>query len=181
MQKLLEWTLEAIRAENSDFSWMEEFRFDWVPPAKSAVSRLLEGQSMLLFSDPPREWFCHYTLNSINDIQRRRPFLPIYSLKSIFPKFTEIESSQDQQLLEDLLDISFPEGYFFWYIGEGSHKYAKIALDHESNFLWLLDEHVPGCFPLRRHDPLLDIKFLQLYRLFERTVEAAIFNEVALD
>jgi len=181
MQQLLEWTLDAIRAENSDFSWMEEFRFDWIPPAKSAVSRLLEGQTMLILTDPEREWFCHYALGSVNRPDRRRPFLPVYPLMQLFPNLPEIESTQDQQLLEDMLEISFPGGYFLWYIGEGSHRYAKIALRNETNFLWLLDEQVPGSFPLRRHDPLLDIKLLQLYRLFDRTIESALFNEVALD
>ncbi len=181
MQQLLEWTLSAIRSENSDFSWMEEFRFDWVPPVKSAVARILEGQTVLVLTDPAREWFGRYVIGSINRPERRRPYVPFYPLEQIFPNLKEIESSQDLQLLEDMLEISFPGGYLLWYIGEGSHRYTKIAYRNETNFLWLLDEQVPGSFTLRRHDPLLDIKLLQLYRLFDRTVEAALFNEVALD
>ena len=181
MQQLLEWTLSAIRSENSDFSWMEEFRFDWVPPVKSAVARILEGQTVLVLTDPAREWFGRYVIGSINRPERRRPYVPFYPLEQIFPNLQEIESSQDLQLLEDMLEISFPGGYLLWYIGEGSHRYTKIAYRNETNFLWLLDEQIPGSFTLRRHDPLLDIKLLQLYRLFDRTVEAALFNEVALD
>jgi len=181
MQQLLEWTLSAIRSENSDFSWMEEFRFDWVPPVKSAVARILEGQTVLVLTDSDREWFAHYIIGSINRPERHRPYVPFYPLEQIFPNLQEIESNQDLQLLEDMLEISFPGGYLLWYIGEGSHRYTKIAYRNETNFLWLLDEQVPGSFTLRRHDPLLDIKLLQLYRLFDRTVEAALFNEVALD
>ncbi len=181
MQKLLEWTLEAIRSEHSDFSWMEEFRFDWVPPIKSAVSRIVEGQSVLILSDFDSEWFESYLLHSINHPKKRRPYIPFYPLKGIFPNLSEIETTQDLQLLEDMLEISFPNGYLIWYIGDGQHRYSKIAYRNDTNLLWLFDEQIPGSFSLRKHDPLLDIKLLQLYRLFDRTIEAVLFNEVALD
>ncbi len=181
MQKLLEWTLEAIRSEDSNFSWMEEFRFDWVPPIKSAVSRIIEGQSVLVLTDFDTEWFEYYLLHYINDPKKRRPYLPFYSLKRVFPNLSKLESSKDFQLLEDILDISFPNGYLIWYIGDGKSRYSKIAYRNDTNLLWLFDEEIPGSFTLRKHDPLLDIKLLQLYRLFDRTVESILFNEVELD
>ena len=181
MQQLLDWTLRTIREERSDFSWMEELRFDWTPLVRSAVEKIVEGQTVLILTDDDRRWFSHYILGAINKPTRKRPFIPIYPLEAIFPNLRQIDTTHEIEILEDMLEISFPGGYFLWYIGEGSHRYAKIALRNETNFLWLLDEQVPGSFPLRRHDPLLDIKLLQLYRLFARTIESALFNEVALD
>jgi len=181
MQQLLEWTLGTIRAESSDFSWMEEFRFDWVPLVKSAVSRIVEGQTVLILTDSRREWFGRYIVGTVNRSELKRPFLPFYPLEGIFPNLSDMETSQDMQLLEDMLDISYPGGWLLWYIGEGGDRQAKLAYRNDDNFLWLLDEQVPGSFTLRRHDPLLDIKLLQLYRLFDRTLEAALFNEVGLE
>jgi hypothetical protein len=107
--------------------------------------------------------------------------MPFYPLQGIFPNLGDMETSQDMQLLEDMLEISYPGGWFLWYIGEGGDRHAKLAYRSEENFLWLLDEQIPGSFTLRRHDPLLDIKLLQLYKLFDRTLEAALFNEVGLE
>jgi len=178
--RLLDWTLEAIRDEASDFSWMEEYRYDWVPLAKSALERIVEGQTVLLLSDPRRKWFEQYILNAVNAPSRERPFLPIHSLGAIFPNLQAMDSTARIALLEDMLDIAYPQGYFLWYIGEGSHPYTKIAYRSEENFLWLINDEVAGSFVLRDSDPLLDIKLLQLYRLFDRSIEAALFGQVEL-
>ena len=39
MQQLLKWTLQTIREEESSFSWMEEYRYEWAPLVKSAVGQ----------------------------------------------------------------------------------------------------------------------------------------------
>jgi len=181
MQQLLEWTLQTIRSESSDFSWMEEFRFDWTPLVKNAVAKIVEGQTVLILCDAPRRWFGRYIIDGINRPELQRPFLPFYQLHSIFPNLEQLETTQDYQLLEDMLEISFPGGWFLWYIGEGEDRLAKLAYRNEENFLWLFNGQIPGSFSLRRHDPLLDIKLLQLYKLFDRTLEAVLFNEIELD
>ncbi len=178
MQQLLDWTLRTIRSERSDFSWMEERRFDWTPLVRNAVDRIVEGQTVLLLTDEPRRWFAQYILGTINRLDRKRPFFPFYPLESIFPNLRQIEHTHDIEILEDLLEISYPGGYFFWYIGEGDPLYTKLVYRNEENFLWLLDEEVPGSFSLSGSDPLLDIKLLQLYRLFDRTLEATLFDEI---
>jgi len=180
MQEFLKWTLESIRSESSDFSWMEEFRFDWVPLVKNAVSQIMEGETVLILTDSRRNWFGRYIIGAVNRPELKRPYFPIYSLQGIFPNLPDIETDQDMQLLEDMLDISYPGGWLIWYIGEGNDRNARLAYRHDDNFLWLLDDQVPGSFTLRRHDPLLDIKLLQLYKLFDRTLEAVLFNEVEL-
>ncbi|WP_456392485.1 HobA family DNA replication regulator [Nitratifractor sp.] len=181
MQQLLEWTLEAIRTEGSDFSWMEEFRFDWVPLIGNALRKVVVGQTVLILSDTRRNWFGRYIVSHINRPELNRPFVPFYPLQGNFPNLAEIETTQQMRSLEDMLDISYPGGWFLWYIGEGNDRFAKLAYRNDENLLWLFDGQVPNSFNLRKHDPLLDIKLLQLYRLFDRTLEAALFNEVELD
>ncbi|WP_457605649.1 HobA family DNA replication regulator [Nitratifractor sp.] len=181
MQALLDWTLKTIRAERSDFSWMEERRFDWTPLVCSAVGKILEGQTVLILTDEKRRWFGRYILGAVNKVEHRRPFFPFYPMEAIFSNLSQIENTHDIELLEDMLSISFPGGYFLWYIGEGDSRGTKLAYRSEENYLWLLDEQLPGSFTLSSSDPLLDIKLLQLYKLFDRTLEAILFNEVSPD
>jgi len=180
MRPLLEWTLTAIREESSDFSWMEEYRYDWVPVVHSVLERLMEGQAMLILTDPGRRWFEQYIANAINHPDKERPFLPVYSLRSLFQNLQALDSHDRLSLLEDMLEITYPQGYFFWYIGDGGHPYAKLSFRSEQNFQWLINEAINGNFVLRESDPLLDIKLLQLYRLFDRSVEAVMFGQVEL-
>lgn len=72
MQQLLKWTLETIREEESSFSWMEEYRYEWAPLAKSAVSQSIEGKTALIITDEFHDWFAHYILNHINDLKKKR-------------------------------------------------------------------------------------------------------------
>jgi len=180
MKELLTWTLEAIRHEESDFSWMEEYRYEWAPLVKSAVSQMLEGKTVLIVTDEHYKWFGQYIINSVNDLRKSRPLLPVYNLTDCFPNLREVNSTQDLQLLEDMLDISYPGGYYIWYIGKGDHPYTKIAYRNEDSFLWIMDEEVQNSFAFRSSDPLLDIKLLQLYKLFDTTLSAALFGDLEL-
>ena len=180
MQTLLEWTLDSIREESSDFSWMEERRHDWVPLAETVLRRMMDGEVVLLFSDPKRHWFEEYVLNAVNDASKDRPFLPVQSLRGVFPGAQRLETSTELTLMEDMLDIAYPQGYFVWYIGEGNHPYTKLPYHKENNFLWLINEEVAGSFLLKESDPLLDIKLIQLYRLFDKSLEASLYGQVEL-
>lgn len=180
MKELLSWTLDAIRKENSDFSWMEEYRFEWTPIVQSACSRLASGETMLVLTDSKRKWFGKYILNQINDLDKQRPFLPVYDLQACFAGLQGLTENSDIDLLEDLLDISFPNGYFIWYIGSSRHGYMKLAQREETNFLWVTAEHIPNSIMFRESDPLMDIKLLQLYKLFDSTVQAILHNEVSI-
>ncbi|RRS32921.1 MAG: hypothetical protein P794_00080 [Epsilonproteobacteria bacterium (ex Lamellibrachia satsuma)] len=181
MQKLLKWTLDTIRKESSCFSWMEEHRYEWAPLVKSAVSQIVEGRTVLIITDESHKWFGKYILNGINDLDKNRPLLPFYQLAECFPNLQSISSTQDIQLLEDMLDISYPNGYYFWYIGRGDHPYTKLAYRNHDNFLWVLDEEVQNSFALRSSDPLLDNKLLQLYKLFDMTISEALFGDLNLE
>ncbi len=181
MQQLLKWILETIREEESCFSWMEEYRYEWAPLVKSAVSQVVEGKTVLVATDESRKWFGKYILNNINALQKNRPFLPFVQLVDIFPNLYAIHNNtQELQLLEDMLDISYPNGYYILYIGKGDHPYTKMAYRSDDSFLWIMDEEVQNSFSLRSSDPLLDIKLLQLYKLFDMTISAALFGDLEL-
>jgi hypothetical protein len=178
MQQLLSWTLKAIREEENCFSWMEEYRFDWVPIVKRAVEQIVDGKTLLIITDDRNKWFSNYILSNVNDPTKSRPLLPFYQLAKCFPNLENIKSAQDIELLEDMLDISYPNGYFMWYIGKGNHPYTKIAYRNTDNFLWIIDEKVENSFTLRGTDKNLDIKLIQLYKLFDATLEAVLFSEL---
>ena len=181
MQKLLKWTLETIREEESCFSWMEEYRYEWAPLVRSAISQSIEGKTVLVVTDESHQWFAKYILNSVNDLRKNRPLLPFYQLTECFPNLSKLSSSEELQLLEDMLEISYPNGYYIWYIGRGDHPYTKIAYRSDDSFLWVMDEEVQNAFSLRSSDTLLDMKLLQLYKLFDGTLSAALFGELDLE
>lgn len=181
MQELLDWTLNTIREEDSSFSWMEEYRYEWTPLVQSAVSKIIDGKTGLLLTDDTSRWFEQYVLCRVNDISKDRPFLPLYSLLKSFPHLEVMKSTDELELLEDMLDISYPQGYYFWYIGKGGHPYTKLAYRNEESFLWVIDQEVQNSFSLKSDDPLLDVKLIQLYKLFDKTLFATLFGELDLE
>ena len=107
--------------------------------------------------------------------------MPFYELADCFSHLKKLNSSQDLQLLGDMLDISYPNGYYIWYIGKGEHPYTKLAYRLDNSFLWIFDEEVQNSFTLRSSDKQLDIKLIQLYKLFDKTLFSAIFGELDLE
>lgn len=180
MQQLLKWTLDTIREEESHFSWMEEHRYEWAPLVKNAVSQTIEGKTVLILTDESRKWFGSYILSTINDLRQNRPLFPVYQLAKSFPHFSSLRSKEDLQLLEDMLDISYPKGYYIWYIGRSDHPNTKLSFRKDNSFLWIFDQEAPNAFSLRSLDPLLDIKLLQLFKLFDQTLSATLFGELDL-
>ena len=181
MQQLLKWTLDTIREEESSFSWMEEHRYEWAPLVKSAVAQATAGKTVLILTDEKRKWFGKYILNSINDLSKERPLLPFYQLTDCFPTLQTIRHTEEIQLLEDMLELSYPQGYLIWYIGRGDHPYTKLAYRNDDSFLWVMDEEVQNSFALRSSDPQMDIKLLQLYKLFDATLSATLFGDLELE
>jgi len=181
MTEILNWTLEAIREEDSSFSWMEECRYEWVPIIQSAVQKILEGQSILILTDESRGWYAKYIASKINNLTNERPFLPVYTLKSMFPNLDKLKNTEELDLLEDMLDISYPNGYFIWYIGSADSIYTKFVFRNDENLLWIIDGDVPNSFYLRNGSTSLDIKLIQLFKLFNKTVDASLFNKLSLE
>lgn len=180
MQDFLKWTLKTIRKDDSMMSWMEEKRFEWVPLTTSMLKNLLDGHTIILITDDEREWFCSYILKAVNKPNNNRPLLPFVSLRALFPNLQSIKMKEDIELLEDMLNQSFPNGYTFFYVGKGNDIKMQIAKRDDDSFLWVFDERLQNSFYLSSSDELLDIKLIQLFRLLDKSIDAVLFAEVAI-
>jgi hypothetical protein len=80
-----------------------------------------------------------------------------------------------------MLSISFPNGYCFWYIGKSQSVRAIIPKVSKNSFLWLFDEEMQDAFNLRSKDDALDMKLLQMFRLYTKTLSAALFAEINVE
>ncbi len=180
MDEFLKWTIETIRNDKGINSWLEERKFEWVPLVSNCLNYLLSGTSIILVTDTDREWFGKYIINSINRPKRLRPIVPIYLIKSIYPNLDSVKNREDVEHLFDMLNLSFSNNYIFWYIGKGDDRRATIAKRRDDSFLWVLDEEMQNSFFLESFDELLDIKLLEMFRLFDKSLSATIFGEIDL-
>ncbi|NLK66249.1 MAG: hypothetical protein GX282_02110 [Campylobacteraceae bacterium] len=180
MKDLYIWSLDKIRKDSSMSVWMEERRDEWTPLISSKIKLLLEGSAFIVFCDEERAWFEEYFLLNINRSDNARPILPFFSLKSMFKNLDEINTREGTALLEDMLTLAFPNGYIFFYVGRGNNVLANIAKGSENSLMWLVDERAENAFYMDGSDDALDIKFIQLFKLFDASVSAALFDEVVL-
>ncbi len=179
MQDFSSWTLRKIREDNQ-LGWMEEKRFEWLPIVSASLERLIDAQTTLIITDRDREWLASYMIKQLNRASFDRPLLPIITLDAIFPHIDTLNSSQKIALLNDMLTLLFPNGYNFFYIGMGSDLRADIAKDQSNSLLWLLDERNSRALYLSSKDRFLDTKLVQLVRLYDESINAALFGEVDL-
>lgn len=180
MQDLIKWTLEAIREEGSSMSWMEERRVEWTPLLASRLKFLLDGRTFIVITDDERAWFEAYILKKINHPFSARPLLPFVSLRAIYPAFDELNTKEQNLLLQDMLSLTFPNGYVFFYIGKSMDKRAQIAKSNNDSYMWLFDEQVQNSFFLSSSDKNLDIKLISLFKLLDKSIDAALFAKVIL-
>ncbi len=178
MHSFSSWTLEKIRKGGSSLSWMEEKRFEWVPLVASSINRLINAQTFLLITDNDREWFGDYVLAKLNKASFDRPLLPVLSLSAIFPHVDSIKDAEKMALLDDMLSLSFPNGYTYFYIGKADHPRAKIAKSRDDSLTWLFNERAQNSFYMNGEDDLLDIKLIQLITLYDQSIDAILFSEV---
>ncbi len=80
-----------------------------------------------------------------------------------------------------MISLSYKDNYLFWYIGSGDDKRSDIAKRRENSYFWIFDEDFHNAFKLKSYDTYLDIKLLQLYKLFNASLNAAMFGEVDVD
>ncbi|MBD3809582.1 MAG: HobA family DNA replication regulator [Sulfuricurvum sp.] len=178
MRQFDQWTLESIRSEGASMSWFEEQRFEWTPPIANAMDQMMGGKTVILITDHDREWFAHYITASLNKRLQDRPMIPIVCIDALYRHFDYISGGEAIDTLGDMLDLGFKNDYFFWYIGRGDDRRADIAKRSSNSLLWIMDERFQNALVLRSHDPLIDIKLLQLYRLFDKTLNAVLFGEI---
>ncbi len=182
MQEFTNWTVKAIREDKYIGSWMEERKFDWIPIVAKTITNIVDkGKSVLVITDDDRDWFLHYVLGKINSPKNNRPLLPFYDFTGMVKHTYKLTGDEDMEFVRDMLDISFPNGYIFWYIGRSQSKKAIFPKVSYGSFLWLFDEDVQNSFNLKGDDETLDMKLLQLYRLFDKTLEAALFSHIEVD
>lgn len=172
-----EWTLDKIRSMNDDFSniigWLEDERREWFPCISNAVSHVVSGGTLLLYTDSNLAWFKEYIMRKINIPSNNRPFATIHTLENYTLALAE---NEDIDTINMHLSMSY-SNYAFWYIGRYHDKSAKLALNTDGSLLWLLDEQYPGAFCLHSSDDKLSYKLLQLYEIFENMIFGSIFGE----
>ena len=180
MQDLYKWSLTKIRKDALMSAWMEDRREEWSPLTASRIRFLLDGVAFLVFCDEQRSWFERYFLTNINKSDNERPILPFFSLRSMFVNLDEINTKEGVELLDGMLSLAFPKGYLFFYIGHGGTSFSQIAKSNENSYMWLIDEHSENAFYLDGKDENLDIKLIQLFKLFNSSISAALFDEIVL-
>ena len=179
MREFSSWTLEMIRQIPS-MGWMEEKRFDWLPLTANAIKKVVDTQSMIIITDTHRDWYGRYLLKSLNPSNFDRPLLPIFDLNSLFPHIQDIDSSQKFDLLDGMLELFLPNGYFFFYIGSAKSDMAKLLEQKGSSLLWLYDKKLQNSFYLGLEDERSDLRLMQLAMLLKKSIEAVLFDEVDL-
>ncbi|HFB53423.1 MAG TPA: hypothetical protein ENJ67_01710 [Sulfurimonas autotrophica] len=173
-----QWSLDAIREEGGSLSWLEEYRFEWSKTTAFALEQILSGKTVILITDEKRKWLEQYILSTINSISLERPLIPILSIDSLYPHYNNISGGEMIDMLDDMIALSYKNDYFFWYIGKGDDKRSDIAKRKDESYFWIFDEDFNNAFTLKSYDPVLDIKLLQLYRLFDASLSATMFGEV---
>lgn len=181
MQDLLKWTIDTIRSDAAMMSWLEERKFEWVPLVQNTLSLVLNGSSIIIITDMEREWFGKYVMQSINRPNTNRPIFPFFNLKEIYYHIDLVKQEEDTDLVLDMLGISFPNNYIFWYVGKFDDRRSKMAVRKDDSFIWVLDEEFQNSFSLSSSDDLLDLKLFQLFRLFDKSLSAALFGEIQLE
>jgi len=178
MPDFAQWSLDAIREEGGSLSWLEEYRFEWSKTTAFALEQILSGKTVILITDEKRKWLEQYILSSINSIMLDRPLVPIISIDSIYTHYNNLSGGEMIDMLDDMISLSYKNDYFFWYIGKGDNKRSDIAKRKDESYFWIFDEDFNNAFTLKSYDTVLDIKLLQLYRLFDASLSAAMFGEV---
>jgi hypothetical protein len=178
MPDFAQWSLDAIREEGGSLSWLEEYRFEWSKTTAFALSQILNGKTVILITDEKRKWLEYYILTSINTLELDRPLVPIVSIDSLYAHYNNLSGGEMIDFVEDMISQSYKDDYFFWYIGRGEDKRSDIAKRKDESYFWLFDEDFNNAFTLKSYDTSLDIKLLQLFKLFNASLNATMFGEV---
>ena len=173
-----QWTLDAIREEGGSLSWLEEQRFEWSKTTAYALEQILNGRTLILITDTKRKWLEQYILGALNTSAQERPLISIVSIDSIYTHYESVSGGEMIDLVDDMISLSYKNGYFFWYIGKGDDKRSDIAKRKDNSYFWMFDEDFNNAFTLKSYDKDLEIKLLQLYKLFNSSLNAAMFGEV---
>lgn len=178
MMDFSKFLLNSIQQGSIHHSWMEERRLEWGPLMLSRLRFLLEGRSFILCTDEERIWYERYILANINS-STKRPLLPFFSINQLFLK--KLNSELDLAMVNDLLDLSFPKGFVYFYIGKSFGDFARLARSKDDSLLWLFDEQLQNSFYLSSNDKDLDFKLISLYKLLDESLDGLLFSRFSLE
>ena len=178
MPDFAQWSLDAIREEGGSLSWLEEDRFEWSKTTAYALSQILTGKTVIIITDEKRKWLEQYILTSINSVELDRPLVPIVSIDSLYAHYNNLSGGEMIDFVEDMISQAYKDDCFYWYIGKGDDKRSDIAKRKDESYFWIFDEDFNNAFTLKSYDTSLDIKLLQLFKLFNASLNATMFGEV---
>ena len=169
--------IDLIRKKN--YRWLEERRIEFVPLLSDFLNNILDAKSVLIVTDEKRKWYGEYLLNKFNNFNEFKPqFFPFYLLENLVPQISFAKHSEDFDMIEDMLNVSFND-YIFWYIGQET-PLLKFARRKPDSFYWIMDNDVAKNFYLKSVDPFLDNKLIQLADVVNESLNAAVFSEVEI-
>ncbi|MBZ7984243.1 HobA family DNA replication regulator [Campylobacter sp. RM12647] len=175
MQDFLSFVKDFIQKKGMLYSWLDSERFKISPLLSSRLSYLLDGKTFIVICDDERTWFEEYFLSLVN-AKSARPLLPFFSLKGF--KLDNYDKNED--LLDDVLDLAYPNGYIYIYFGKDSSKMAKLAKNRKDSLMFILDEEYDNSFCLKSSDEHLDIKLITIAQLINACLDAIIFAKVKI-
>lgn len=169
-----------LAQKDSKLLWLLAKSDAWTSALASKLKLLLKERTFILICDDERTWFEEYFLKNINKSMKERPFLPFFSLSSLYPNRKNLKNFENFPYLDDMLNLSFPKGYVYFYIGESKGELYELAKSSEDSYMWIIEKEGKNAFYLDKDDEDLDIKLLTLYKAFNKSLDAALFSEVLL-
>jgi hypothetical protein len=177
-QKFLHWLGNTIKQEEFIGPWLDSRKSELLPFFSNTISNVLDGGTIIVITDSDREWFLNYIITTINHKYQNRPMLPFIDLKALVPDINKIDTDIDIEYIKDYLDIFLPNGYQFLYIGKAQDKRIKLAKAKDNSFMIAFDDDLPQSFYLSSVDKSLDIKLMQIFKLFNITIDEALFGNI---
>ncbi|WP_104761592.1 HobA family DNA replication regulator [Helicobacter cetorum] len=181
MKNFYDWINGFVRDQGEiiaqESGWLELERSNYANLIAQTISHLLNGGSLLISTDSSRCWFLEYILSNLNPKNSaNRPLLPIidFNHSSFYP-------NEDANMSLATIELTY-QNPMFWHIGKIETKeMEKLLLEKNPSFLWLFENLKEDCLLLNEHDPLLDYKLLQLFKLFDNALFAVLYNKVVLE
>lgn len=175
MQDSSSFIKEFIDKQGLFYNWLDSRRFEIGPFLLTRLSFLLDGKAFIVITDDERIWFEEYLLNLVNS-KSTRPLMPFFSLRGF--KLDNYEKNED--LLDDVLSLSFPNGYIYLYVGKDNSKMAKLAKSKNNSLLFIFDEEYDNSFCIKSNDEHKDIKLITIAQLINACIDGIIFSKVKI-
>ena len=175
--EFLRYSLDLIRSGGASMSWLEKKRLEFAPLLASRLKLLVQDNMAFIFvCDDERSWYEEYFLSRINS-RSHRPLVPFFSLRALYRN--SLSTQDDIALLNDLLELSFSNGYVFFYVGVSTHKMAQIAKSKDDSLMIVFDDqNINNSLYISSSEDNLDSKLISLYKFFDSSLEAILLSKV---